>query len=164
VKKPVIAFIASLATVGLLSGCSTASTPEAQDRHRLHTLPDSQFVGAWSVIDAATNEPALSDAPANIATDGSVELIFMFQNGPAPVPASRMLVVAVDDSSHMAFFDLTCDDKIDKPNELFSCTTGRFVDNGGNTEYSGYVKRSTTFTDGDGYVDGTAFIKRGVIS
>jgi threonine dehydrogenase-like Zn-dependent dehydrogenase len=156
-KKPVIALITSLAAVGLLAGCSTASVPTARVATTQKTNT-TDFFGAWSVIDATTNEPALNEAPASIAPDGSVELIFMFQNGDAP--ATFDAASGVVENSDIKF-PLQCDDKVNVPNTLFACTTGRFVDPSEGTRYTGLISRVGSSSSPS---IGTAIIKRGTVS
>lgn len=149
------AAIASIAVIGILSGCSATpahSSTETQKDTTAHHDRTPEFFGSWSTIDGGPNPPALAAAPAGIAADGTVELTFMFANGDTPPPITNAYVSSSDDTFRVP---LTCNNSDERANQLFACITPRFTDPTASTDYRAVIETA------DNHIEGTAFIKRG---
>jgi hypothetical protein len=149
-----VAPITSVILLALLAGCASAETPSTAPAAA--PIPERvsqsapEFFGSWSLTPDGANEPALTTAPAAIAADGSVELIFMFTTD----EATRPIVSSHVESSEGFVVELICQPPA-KPNaQLVSCITPRFNDPMSSNEYQAVIE-TTAET-----VSGTATVNR----
>jgi hypothetical protein len=139
--------------LAFLSGCSNPITPVAAqtpDAVSQAATVAPEFFGSWSITPDGANEPALSEAPAAIATDGSVELLFMFTTDVDSLP----IVSSHVESADGFLIDLTCLAPSEPNNQWISCMTPRFTDPMDSTDYRAVIETSAD------QVEGTATITR----
>jgi hypothetical protein len=152
---PVAMAVTTFAAIALLAGCTSAPVEVAKQLPvKTEVMADANiptFFDSWSLTNDDDSNESAGESPAIIDADGTVELLFMFENGDTPPPIVNAFVRSGDDGFRVA---LTCNNSDVRANMLFACITPRFTDPTGSTEYRAVIRTETSS------IEGTATIKR----